>query len=102
MPFYSIPLPEFPARKQIIELLMASQRHALTEESVDDICHRTDGYSCADMTNLCKEAAYGPIRSIALEDIEHITPDQVLIAFLSQPLKIDFVYGTSSGRSVLL
>ena len=56
---------------------MAPQRHDLNDNSVNDICHRTDGYSCADMTNLCKEAAYGPIRSIPLEDIEHITPEEV-------------------------
>lgn len=73
----SIPLPEFAARKQIIQLLMAEQRHVLEEDQIADICNRTDGYSCADMTNLCKEAAFGPIRSIALGDIEHIAPDQV-------------------------
>ncbi|EFX75995.1 hypothetical protein DAPPUDRAFT_322816 [Daphnia pulex] len=72
-----IPLPEFTARKQIIHLLMAEQRHVLGEDEIADICNRTDGYSCADMTQLCKEAAYGPIRSIALGDIEHISPDQV-------------------------
>jgi len=72
-----IPLPEFAARKQIIALLMAPQPHHLEEDQLNDICNRTDGYSCADMTNLCKEAAYGPIRSIPFQDIEHITPDQV-------------------------
>lgn len=72
-----IPLPEFAARKQIIHLLMAEQRNVLDEDETDLICRQTDGYSCADMTNLCKEAAYGPIRSIALSDIEHISPDQV-------------------------
>lgn len=56
---------------------MAEQRHVLGEDEIADICNRTDGYSCADMTHLCKEAAYGPIRSIALGDIEHISPDQV-------------------------
>lgn len=70
-------MPEFTARKQIIHLLMAEQRHVLGEDEIADICNRTDGYSCADMTHLCKEAAYGPIRSIALGDIEHISPDQV-------------------------
>lgn len=56
---------------------MAEQLHNLTEDQVDLICERTDGYSCADMTNVCKEAAYGPIRSISFGDIEHITHDQV-------------------------
>ena len=35
------------------------------------------GYSGADMTNLCREAALGPIRSIPLDQIETITSDQV-------------------------
>ena len=56
---------------------MAEQRHVLGEDEIVNICNRTDGYSCADMTHLCKEAAFGPIRSIALGDIEHISPDQV-------------------------
>ena len=55
---------------------MASQHHILEDDEVNMICDRTDGYSCADMTNLCKEAAYGPIRSISFHDIESITPDQ--------------------------
>lgn len=35
------------------------------------------GYSGADMANLCKEAALGPVRDIAFEDIETVTLDQV-------------------------
>ena len=35
------------------------------------------GYSGADMTNLCREAALGPIRSIPFEEIETITAEQV-------------------------
>lgn len=78
----SIPLPEFEARKQIIQLLMTEQRNILSERQIDDICQRTDGYSCADMTNVCKEAAFGPIRSIDFGDIEHISSDQVSLLLL--------------------
>ena len=35
------------------------------------------GYSGSDMSNLCREAALGPIRSIS-GNIQAITPDQVL------------------------
>ena len=35
------------------------------------------GYSGADMANLCREAALGPIRSIAFDEIETISAEQV-------------------------
>ncbi|XP_037790166.1 fidgetin-like protein 1 [Penaeus monodon] len=72
-----IPLPEAKARQQIIVNLMASQGHSLTEEDIRRICQSTDGYSGADMANLCREAALGPIRSISFSDIKHISVDQV-------------------------
>lgn len=72
-----IPLPEAKARQQIIVNLMANQVHSLTEEDVHRICQSTDGYSGADMANLCREAALGPIRSISFSDIKHISVDQV-------------------------
>lgn len=35
------------------------------------------GYSGADVATLCSEAAMGPIRSISVEQIKHISTDQV-------------------------
>lgn len=70
-----IPLPEGLARKTIVTTLLSSQQHSLTEEDIAEICQRTEGYSGADMDNLCREAALGPIRCI--ENILDISPDQV-------------------------
>lgn len=39
-------------------------RNALTEEDITWICDQTDGYSGADVDNLCREAALGPVRSV--------------------------------------
>ncbi|XP_066275924.1 fidgetin-like protein 1 isoform X2 [Branchiostoma lanceolatum] len=72
-----IPLPDYPARCQIVHSLMSTQNHSLTEDDVSIICQRAEGYSGADMANLCREAALGPIRSIQGSDIQNITPDQV-------------------------
>ncbi|XP_069938341.1 fidgetin-like protein 1 isoform X1 [Cherax quadricarinatus] len=72
-----IPLPENKARQQIIEKLMTSQSHSLVPNDIECICQMTDGYSGADMANLCREAALGPIRSINFADIHHISVDQV-------------------------
>ncbi|XP_069679012.1 fidgetin-like protein 1 isoform X2 [Periplaneta americana] len=72
-----IPLPEFPARRQIVDRLMSDENHNLTEEDVHEIATLTDGYSGADMKNLCQEASLGPIRSLGFIEIQHISPDQV-------------------------
>jgi SpoVK/Ycf46/Vps4 family AAA+-type ATPase len=42
---------------------------------LEEITSRTEGYSGADVDNLCREAALGPIRSI--ENIMEVSPDQV-------------------------
>lgn len=72
-----IPLPEFLARKQIVERLMSKERSVLTAKEIDDIASLTDGYSGADMKNLCQEASLGPIRSISFSAMHQITADQV-------------------------
>ena len=51
-----IPLPEQTGRRQIIMNLMSKQGDILNEEEIARISEITDGYSGADMTNLCREA----------------------------------------------
>ncbi|XP_077352340.1 fidgetin-like protein 1 [Festucalex cinctus] len=72
-----IPLPEGPARQQIVANLMSREKNQLRAEELERIVANTDGFSGADMTQLCREAALGPIRSIQLGDIATITADQV-------------------------
>lgn len=72
-----VPLPELEARKQIVRNLLKSERHDLTEQHVHQIAEMSDGYSGADMTNLCKEASMGPIRSIPFDQLEYISTDNV-------------------------
>lgn len=49
---------------QIIVTLLKQQPFRMTEDEMKTIVERTDGYSGADVANLCKEAALGPIRSL--------------------------------------
>ncbi|KAK4471263.1 hypothetical protein MN116_004707 [Schistosoma mekongi] len=72
-----IPLPTRSARKQIVQRLLQQNHHTLKEEDFWDIADRADGYSGADMANLCREAAMGPIRSLTIEAIQHIACDEV-------------------------
>ncbi|XP_014671357.1 PREDICTED: fidgetin-like protein 1 isoform X2 [Priapulus caudatus] len=70
-----IPLPDVLARQQIVEKLLSGQEHQLINEDLESIASKTEGYSGADVANLCREAALGPIRSIV--DIETIKADEV-------------------------
>ncbi|KAK7063031.1 Fidgetin-like protein 1 [Halocaridina rubra] len=89
-----IPLPDVKARQQLVENLMTNQKHSLAETDIQEICLQTDGYSGADMANLCREAALGPIRSISFSDFHHISVDQV------RPISVDdFVSALRSIRA---
>jgi len=59
-----IPLPDGPARTQIVRNLLKDQSHTMSDADLAVVCERTDGYSGSDMDNLCRESALGPIRSI--------------------------------------
>ena len=72
-----IPLPDEMARSVIISRLMVEQSHSLTKQDIANIVERTPGFSGADMTNLCKEAALGPIRSLDVSDIFQVSVEQV-------------------------
>jgi len=72
-----IPLPEAEARLQIIQNLLGKEKNDLSEEDVSEIVSKSDGYSGADMANLCREAAMGPIRSMDLSLIENMDVEQV-------------------------
>lgn len=72
-----IPLPELEARIQIVDNLLKNEKHELTNEDILEIGKLADGFSGADMTNLCKEASMGPIRSVPISQMENITPDDI-------------------------
>ncbi|XP_017781529.1 PREDICTED: fidgetin-like protein 1 [Nicrophorus vespilloides] len=72
-----IPLPELEARLQLVQRLMFTENHSLTDENMKEIAALSRGYSGADMLNLCSDASLGPIRSINLSQIENIQASEV-------------------------
>lgn len=72
-----VPLPELEARVQIVKNLLGSQSHQMGDFEYEKIAELTDGYSGADMANLCKEAAMGPIRSLDYSQMESIKSEDV-------------------------
>ncbi len=56
---------------------MSTEKNDLTEENTDEIARLADGYSGADMKNLCQEASLGPIRSIDFRLIGSIESQEV-------------------------
>lgn len=73
---------------------MKSERNSLTPEEIENISNLTDGYSGADMKNLCQEACLGPIRSIASTEMFQISADEVKYYML---IKLKF-YNSSTPK----
>lgn len=70
-----VPLPEYEGRVELVRNLIKKEKSDLDDDEIDRIAQMTDGYSGADLTNLCREAALGPIRSI--KNIKTIDLNQV-------------------------
>uniref|UniRef100_A0A915A6I5 AAA+ ATPase domain-containing protein n=1 Tax=Parascaris univalens TaxID=6257 RepID=A0A915A6I5_PARUN len=75
-----ISLPCIDARTHIVRSLLSAQKHDLCEEDFLKIARMTEGYSGADMKQLCAEASMGPIRDIlesSSMDIATVDKEQV-------------------------
>jgi len=61
-----IPLPDFEARRFLIEHNLSKNKHLLNKQNIDEIAQKSDGFSGSDMANLVKDAVYGPVRKCQL------------------------------------
>ncbi|EFO22555.2 fidgetin protein [Loa loa] len=75
-----IGLPCDTARVQMIQSLLSDQKHDLSDDDIQSIAKLTNGYSGADMKQLCCEAAMVPVRNIVDSsslDIASISADDI-------------------------
>jgi len=90
-----IPLPDAPARRQLVTHLLSREAHAMRDKDIDRLVEQTDGYSGADLHALCKEAAFGPLRelkditSASVEDVRPIEPKDFDAALLLVRASVD-------------
>lgn len=66
---------------------MSSETVSLLEDDFQDISNLSNGYSGADIRNLCSEASLGPIRSIDISQMQTISAHEVKICF-----KLFYIY----------
>lgn len=82
-----IPLPEASARLELIRRLLRSLEapaesdrpgsatpavHTLTDSDLEQLVQNTDGYSGADLKQLCREAAMGPLRDMSVGQLNEV------------------------------
>merc|ERR1719229_490979 len=65
-----VPLPDEETRYGILKLLMSKQKTELSDNDYKQIVNKCNGYSCSDLSTLCKDAAMGPIRSLGAKILE--------------------------------
>ncbi|GMT12360.1 hypothetical protein PFISCL1PPCAC_3657, partial [Pristionchus fissidentatus] len=70
-------LPEREARMAIVKRSLEGVEHAMTLAEYDEVADMTEGYSGADMHQLCAEAAMGPVRDALTCDIESVDADSI-------------------------
>ena len=64
-----IPLPDEEARRALIEYNLKKVKNEASEVEITEVIAETEGYSCADLSSLVREAAMMPVREIAAEKL---------------------------------
>lgn len=72
-----IPLPDTLARRSMILHYLHSLQTNLSDDHVDTVVARAQGYSGSDIKALCAEAAMGPIRNLEPELLMNLSEDQI-------------------------
>ncbi|KAL7540028.1 hypothetical protein ACHAXR_010979 [Thalassiosira sp. AJA248-18] len=59
-----IPLPDQAGREALIRNLLEQNKHTLSDKEITKLSHKSDGFSGADLSTLCQDAAMGPVRDL--------------------------------------
>jgi SpoVK/Ycf46/Vps4 family AAA+-type ATPase len=59
-----VPLPEMKDREVLLRKLLSKNYHVITDKEFGRLAIKTDGFSGADIKELCTEAAMGPVRQL--------------------------------------
>jgi len=93
-----VPLPDKTTRFVLLQNLLEGNRHSLSLGEIEELVSRTEGYSCSDLTFLCSEAAFGPLRSLGgVNEIASLESKDLL-----RPILVDDFWNSlkNSKRSV--
>jgi len=60
-----------------LDKLLSEHGHPLTVQELVWVSGRTEGYSASDLTNLARDAALGPLRSIPHDQLLRVGPTEV-------------------------
>ncbi|KAA6395858.1 MAG: putative Protein SAP1 [Streblomastix strix] len=75
-----LPLPDKSGRKKLIKVLLdkhGQDQHSITKDQLDDLADNTKFFSNADLMQLCKDAAFGPIRELDGTDFQNISKSSI-------------------------
>lgn len=56
---------------------MRKQNNPLSRRDLEHLAAKTEGYSGSDLTALAKDAALGPIREMAIEQVKRCNPNKM-------------------------
>jgi len=74
--FY-VPLPTMEARLALIRKLIQSEDHCLSEEDIQDLVNRTDGYAAFEVQGVCRRAAQQQMRELSFDIARTINKQQL-------------------------
>lgn len=76
-----IPLPDQEARESLLTNLLKKNDNTLSDAQITKLALATDGFSGADLKNLCADAAMGPLREFGAKALEINTSDLPPISY---------------------